>query len=472
MARGECRRRWGAAALTCLCLVASASGFEHRFPGWGAAHGQCGARACFHLPAGFLTRGVTRAGVLPRPARPQHHLVPLAMHAGGEGGIVRKSLHASWRKVSSEVQPQCAAAWELSGRAASLAGSAAASARDSAAAMVAAVAASAALLAALVVSFVDMVLSRSRAALAQAQGIPPAASGATAADGDRMQSDDSCGLDAAAAMRKEALHALAQPNEARSSWASPAGYVPGWASQMGDNTNIAPSKAAPSSWASPAGYVPGWASQMGDNTNIAPSARPKRWEPYGGYDPKNRKASEAPAVFGATVQAETRASSLADTLSSAPAKKWESYGGHGPTAEQLQAREMSNVAKRTIQNLLDESAAAPPQIGRRKKQQQKTDQKREESEEERRKKQQKAELLESGRADALEKYAMTLYRTVYAPAWQLPVADTAVSSSSAASAHAEHHIALMCIFLQVWCPKHSVCLCPCLLASSCTPRNK
>ena len=211
---------------------------------------------------------------------------------------------------------------------------------------------------------------------------------------------------------------------------------------------------------------------MGDNTNIAPSARPKRWEPYGGYDPKNRKASEAPAVFGATVQAETRASSLADTLSSAPAKKWESYGGHGPTAEQLQAREMSNVAKRTIQNLLDESAAAPPQIGRRKKQQQKTDQKREESEEERRKKQQKAELLESGRADALEKYAMTLYRTVYAPAWQLPVADTAVSSSSAASAHAEHRIALMCIFLQVWCPKHSVCLCPCLLASSCTPRNK
>jgi len=111
-------------------------------------------------------------------------------------------------------------------------------------------------------------------------------------------------------------------------------------------------------WQSPTGYVPGWASQMEDSTNFAPAARDtrvetstaaqssapaKKWEAYGGYDPKNRRASATPAAsfpaspaasVSAAVQARetwpATASTSSGPVSSMPTKKWEPYGGYDP----------------------------------------------------------------------------------------------------------------------------------------------
>jgi hypothetical protein len=95
-------------------------------------------------------------------------------------------------------------------------------------------------------------------------------------------------------------------------WSPPTGYVP---SELSAASQVR-------SWKSPAGYVPGWASQMGDSahehvkklTAPTPSAA----------------ASSAPAQASAPVKTEVRATSSTDTLSSAPANKWQPYGGYDP----------------------------------------------------------------------------------------------------------------------------------------------
>ena len=124
-------------------------------------------------------------------------------------------------------------------------------------------------------------------------------------------------------------------------WTPPIGYVP---RRQGESVA---SKIR--SWKSPAGYVPGWTSQMGDfpgwtspstagaNGGDALSRSPaKKWEAYGGYAPKKLSAptpsaamSSAPAQASTPVKSETRATSSTDTLS-APARKWEPYGGYDP----------------------------------------------------------------------------------------------------------------------------------------------
>ena len=133
-------------------------------------------------------------------------------------------------------------------------------------------------------------------------------------------------------------------------WNPPVGYVP-----KRQEEAVA---SEVRTWQSPTGYVPGWASQMEDSTNIAPAARDtrvetstaaqssapaKKWEAYGGYDPKNRRASATPAAsfpaspaasVSAAVQARetwpATASTSSGPVSSMPTKKWEPYGGYDP----------------------------------------------------------------------------------------------------------------------------------------------
>ena len=322
--------------------------------------------------------------MLHRPVRPQTAL-PFAMHAE-EADITRK-LSAPWRIVFSKVQPQYFAA-------ATSASNAMEWASDLVTTIAAAVAASAALLAALVVSFFNVAFTHTRAALANPRVIPPAA------------------------FTPEAKN-----------WTPPTGYVP----KGQDNSGESKSR----SWASPAGYVPGWASQMGDNTNIAPSV----WDQHDGATAKQNEVEHRGA---AVCKQEAQ-----------------------QHAYEASRREISCIAQRTIQKLLDEQPTAIP-AGRRKKQQQKAasldcakkEQRKASLLERARKQQQKASSLEHSQALALEQYAMTLYRTIYAPAWHLPAqiataaqpAAAATSSSAAAAVDAEHLIALNCIFLQVHFP--------------------
>jgi hypothetical protein len=312
-----------------------------------------------------------------RPARPQTALPP-AMHAE-EADITRKRLPAPRRNVFSKVQPQYLAA----------ASNAMDWASDLVTTIAAAVAASAALMAALVVAFFNVALTRSRTALANARVIQPAAS----------------------------------TPEARK-WTPPTGYVPKGQEESGASKSR--------SWASPAGYVPGWASQMGDNTNIAPSVVDK-------YDGATAKENEV----------EHRGAAACEQKQ----------------ADEASRREVSFIAQRTIQKLLDEQPTAIADRGRKKQQQKaalrecaKKEQQKASLLERARKQQQKASSLEHAQALALEQYAMTLYRTIYAPAWQLPAQITTAappaapatsSSSAAAPVDAEHLIALTCIFLQV-----------------------
>jgi hypothetical protein len=324
--------------------------------------------------------------MLHRPARPQTAL-PLAMHAE-EADITHKRLPAPWRIAFTKVQPKYLAA-------ATSASNAIDWASDLVATIAAAVAASAALLAALVVAFFNVALTHSRAALANARVIPPAAS----------------------------------TPEAKK-WTPPTGHVPRGQEKSGESKSR--------SWASPAGYVPGWASQMGDNTNIAPSV----WDQHDGATAKQNEVEHRGAAA-----CEQEAQQLAYEAS---------------------RREVSCIAQRTIQKLLDEQPTAIPNA-RRKKQQQKAaslecakkEQQKASLLERARKQQQKASSLEHSQALALEQYAMTLYRTIYAPAWQLPAQITTAaqpaaaatsSSSAAAPVDAEHLIALTCIFLQVHVP--------------------
>ena len=73
------------------------------------------------------------------------------------------------------------------------------------------------------------------------------------------------------------------------------------------------------------------------------SAPAKSWQPYGGYDPKSRAAggASAPAApayapaapaeaYEAASAAPAYAPASTDPLSSAPAKKWQPYGGYDP----------------------------------------------------------------------------------------------------------------------------------------------
>jgi len=147
-------------------------------------------------------------------------------------------------------------------------------------------------------------------------------------------------------------------------WTPPIGYVP---RRQGEQGKIR-------SWNSPAGYVPGWTSQMGDfpgwsspsagaNGGDALGRSPaKKWEAYGGYDPKklsaptpSAAASKARAQASAPVKTEARATSSTDTLSSAPANKWQPYGGYDP-----KNRGASGI--RTASASMAEQAYQPPAV--------------------------------------------------------------------------------------------------------------
>jgi len=108
-----------------------------------------------------------------------------------------------------------------------------------------------------------------------------------------------------------------ESSAAAKKWTPPTGYVPKGKEESGA------SKSRP--WKSPTGYVPGWASQMGDNTNIAPSvwdtagvtgqdalgrAPAKRGEPNGG---SGEDAAKEDPTIGAGSSAE---SSVSDSVSS------------------------------------------------------------------------------------------------------------------------------------------------------------
>jgi hypothetical protein len=165
--------------------------------------------------------------------------------------------------------------------------------------------------------------------------------------------------------------------ETRATWKSPAGYVPGWASQMGDSTRISPSTAGvtPSTagvtqstagvaggdalgrslanqWESYGGYDPKKRGMPATimrahvqtrtiSSSDTQSSTASKWEAYGGYVPKklstptpSAAASSAPAQASAPVKSDTRATSLADTLSSAPAKKWTPPIGYVPRRQE------------------------------------------------------------------------------------------------------------------------------------------
>merc|ERR1719163_797735 len=83
---------------------------------------------------------------------------------------------------------------------------------------------------------------------------------------------------------------------------------------------------APAASAAPVGY----ASVGSDPLSSAPA---KKWQPYGGYDPKSRGPPSASSAASAPSWASSAASAPAvstDPLSSAPAKKWQPYGGYDP----------------------------------------------------------------------------------------------------------------------------------------------
>jgi hypothetical protein len=108
-----------------------------------------------------------------------------------------------------------------------------------------------------------------------------------------------------------------ESSAAAKKWTPPTGYVPKGQGEL-DASQSRP-------WKSPTGYVPGWASQMGDNTNIAPSAwdtagatgqdalgraPAKRGEPNGG---RREDAAKEEPMIGARSRAE---SSVSDSVSS------------------------------------------------------------------------------------------------------------------------------------------------------------
>ena len=77
-------------------------------------------------------------------------------------------------------------------------------------------------------------------------------------------------------------------------------------------------------------------------TDPLSSAPAKKWQPYGGYDPKNRgapAASSAPAAMSAPAYSAPASAAPAYSapessgpvaMTNAPAKKWVPYGGYDP----------------------------------------------------------------------------------------------------------------------------------------------
>jgi hypothetical protein len=70
----------------------------------------------------------------------------------------------------------------------------------------------------------------------------------------------------------------------------------------------------------------------GDPLSRAPA---KKWQPYGGYDPRNRGASSTggytpPSAKTGSWDTASKGSVSTDPLSNAPAKKWQPYGGYDP----------------------------------------------------------------------------------------------------------------------------------------------
>jgi len=94
------------------------------------------------------------------------------------------------------------------------------------------------------------------------------------------------------------------------------------------------------------------------------SAADKKWEPYGGYNPKGNSRPAAPKEDSATIMARASQYASGSAPAAAPAgKKWEPYGGYSPKGSSRPAAPQANsadVMARVNQMLSSSPAAAPP----------------------------------------------------------------------------------------------------------------
>merc|ERR1719329_1207329 len=172
---------------------------------------------------------------------------------------------------------------------------------------------------------------------------------------DALMNGQSLQMAAASLETSYSAPAAANPADSKSGWKPYGGYDP-------KNRPAAPAPAPAAAYAPPAQEMAAAYAQAAPAAP-APAAPEKKWQPYGGYDPKNRAApaaadtnavmarvsemmgapapaaaapasSSAPAYAPAAASYEAPAQSFAsagsDPMSSAPAKKWQPYGGYDP----------------------------------------------------------------------------------------------------------------------------------------------
>ena len=111
----------------------------------------------------------------------------------------------------------------------------------------------------------------------------------------------------------------------------------------------APAAMSAPAYSAPASAAPAYSAPESSGPVAMTNAPAKKWQPYGGYDPKNRGPPSSAGYSSAPIQG----SMETDPLSSAPAKKWQPYGGYDPKSRGAPARSASS------NDLYAPSAAAP-----------------------------------------------------------------------------------------------------------------
>jgi len=128
----------------------------------------------------------------------------------------------------------------------------------------------------------------------------------------------------------------------------------------GDPLSRAPAK----KWQPYGGYDP---KNRGTSTDPLSNAPAKKWQPSGGYDPKNRRAptpvpaAHEPVQAHVPVQArptETYASAAASSsAASAPAKKWQPYGGYDPKSRSAPSQQTQYQPAQTYASVESSSSS-------------------------------------------------------------------------------------------------------------------
>jgi hypothetical protein len=115
-------------------------------------------------------------------------------------------------------------------------------------------------------------------------------------------------------------------------WQPPTGYVPSARQDTQQAPAPVPSAAAPPAYAAAPAASLAYAAPAASADPLS-SAPAKKWQPYGGYDPKARRsASGATRLYAAPLAAPVDVADAQADVPAAPAKKWEQYGGYTPSA--------------------------------------------------------------------------------------------------------------------------------------------